>query len=88
MEDRTLKVKLFSTEAKLPAYAHDGDAGLDLFSPERVVIRAHEKVVIDTKVAMELPPGTVGLVWDKSGLAINKCIKVLGGVFDLSLIHI
>jgi len=31
---------------------------------------------------MEIPEGTVALIWDKSGLAIKHGIKILGGVFD------
>jgi dUTP pyrophosphatase len=84
MEDRTLKVKLCDKKAKLPAYAHPGDAGLDLFSPEKIILRAGKRIIVDTKVAMELPEGTVGLIWDKSGLGVVKGIKVMGGVFDYS----
>jgi len=84
VEDRTLKVKLCDPKAKLPVYAHPGDAGLDLCTPRRVKIEAGQRVIIDTKVAIELPEGTVGLVWDKSGLGVVKGIKVMGGVFDYS----
>ena len=31
---------------------------------------------------MELPEGFVGLVWDKSGLAIKNGIKTMAGVID------
>ncbi|MCK5026890.1 MAG: dUTP diphosphatase, partial [Candidatus Pacebacteria bacterium] len=33
-------------------------------------------------IAMEIPEGYVGLIWDKSGLAIKQGLKVLGGVID------
>ena len=77
-----LKVCLLDPKAKIPSYAHNGDAGLDLFTPQKVIIKAGERVIIDTKIAMEIPEGTVALIWDKSGLAIKHGIKILGGVFD------
>lgn len=77
-----IRVALLSKDAKPPSYANPGDAGLDLYSPVRVVIPARGKVIIDTKVAIELPKNTVALVWDKGSLGCVKGIKVLGGVFD------
>ncbi len=82
MVEKKIKVKLLSEKAKVPAYAHEGDAGLDLFTPETFTLKAGEKKIVDTKVAIELPEGTVGLIWDKSGLGCLKGIKTLGGVFD------
>lgn len=82
MEIPTLKVKLLHPKAKLPTYAHPGDAGLDLCTPEKIIIKPSERVVVDTGVALELPEGTVGLIWDKSSLGCQKGLKVLGGVFD------
>ncbi len=77
-----IKIALLSKDAKLPSYANPGDAGLDLYSPEKVVIPARGKVIIDTKIAIQLPKNTVALVWDKGSLGCVKGIKVLGGVFD------
>lgn len=79
-----IKVALLSKDARLPSYANLGDAGLDLYSPERVVIPVRGKVIIDTKIAIELPKNTVALVWDKGSMGCVKGIKVLGGVFDES----
>ena len=77
-----IKVALLSPDAKLPSYANPGDAGLDLYSPIDATIPARGKIIIDTKVAIELPKNTVALVWDKGGMGCVKGIKVLGGVFD------
>ena len=82
MIKQILKVKLLGKGAKAPCYAHEGDAGLDMFTPEKVTIKSGQKVIIDTRVALEIPKNTVALIWDKSGLACRHGIKVLGGVFD------
>lgn len=77
-----LEVKKIDIEAKLPAYSHPGDAGMDLFALEDSVVPVGEIARIRTGVAMEIPNGYVGLCWDKSGLSMNNGIKVLGGVID------
>jgi dUTP pyrophosphatase len=73
--------KLFS-DAKVPEYAHLGDAGMDLFSYEDTTIQSGERVSVGTGIAMEIPQGFVGLVWDKSGLAFKHGLKTAGGVVD------
>lgn len=79
---RTLKIQLHDPKAKALSYSHEGDAGLDFFTPKKVIIPARGRVIIDTKISMELPKNTVALIWDKSGIGCVKGIKVLGGVFD------
>jgi len=77
-----IKIKKLNPEAKLPSYAHEGDAGLDLFSCEDKLIRAGTREIISTGIAMEYPKDYATLVWDKSGMAAKFGIKVLGGVFE------
>lgn len=78
----TLKIKKLSQNAVIPAYTHPGDAGMDLFSALDVTIKKGEWVGIPIGVAMEIPDGYVGLIWDKSGLSIKSGLKTLGGVVD------
>ncbi|MEI6843527.1 MAG: dUTP diphosphatase [bacterium] len=77
-----LKVKKLHPDAKLPEYARAGDAGMDLFAPEDVVVPKGKTAKIKSGISVEIPEGFVGLFWDKSGLSINHSIKVLGGVLD------
>ncbi len=76
-----LKTKLLKENAKLPVRAHQYDAGLDLFSTADYTIPYGSIIEVSTGIAVEIPPGTVGLVLDKSGLGA-KGIKVFGGVID------
>ena len=78
----TIKIKKLKEDAKVPSYAHPGDAAMDIFASETVELKPGEQAAISTGVAMEIPFGCVGLVWDKSGLAINNGLKTLGGVID------
>ncbi len=68
--------------AKLPSYAHPGDAGMDLYSNDEVVLKPGEKKVVKTGAYMAIPEGHVGLIWDKSGHAAKNAIHVLAGVID------
>lgn len=77
-----LKVKKIDAGAKLPTRATMGDAGLDLYSVEEIAIQPGDRLVVKTGVAMEIPFGYAGLVWDKSGLAAKKGLKTMGGVID------
>ncbi len=63
----------------LPHRAHPDDAGLDLASAEDLVIPAGGRALVDTGLAIALPPGTVGLVCPRSGLAAKHGITVLNG---------
>jgi len=77
-----VKIKKLNPEAIIPSYAHDGDAGMDIYSCEDVLIKAGERAVISSGVAFEFPKGYVALVWDKSGLAAKNGIKTMAGVGD------
>lgn len=77
-----IEVKKLHPDAKLPARAHEGDAGLDLFSVGGFVIGPEERVSVPTGIAIAVPPGHVGLIMDRSGLAAKHGITTLGGVID------
>lgn len=70
--------------AYMPKKAHEADAGYDLRTPERVVLRRGESVCIDTGVHMEIPKGWYGKLESKSGLNAKHSIVSLGGVIDSS----
>lgn len=66
----------------MPKYATRDDAGMDLFAIESVTVEPMQRAQISIGIAMEIPEGYVGLVWDKSGLSHKFGIKTLGGVID------
>ena len=61
----------------LPAYAHPGDAGADLCSTVDVHLEPGERVLVPTGVAVALPPGYVGLVHPRSGLAARFGVSIV-----------
>jgi dUTP pyrophosphatase len=77
-----LLVKRLHQDAQLPRYGRPGDAGLDLCSVEQHTLAPGERHAFATGIAVAIPSGYVGLVWDRSGLASRHGIKSLGGVID------
>jgi dUTP pyrophosphatase len=77
-----LKIKKLDPDAILPSFAHPGDAGLNIYANETVTLLSGQSAKIKTGIAMEIPEGYVGLMWDRSSMAINHRIKSLGGVID------
>ncbi len=63
--------------AVLPAYAHDGDAGMDLRAAVAAVIPPGETRLIPTGWAIQLPEGYEAQVRPRSGLALKHSITVL-----------
>jgi dUTP pyrophosphatase len=77
-----LKVKYLVKDIPKLAYAKAGDAAFDLYSAKDVSIAPMERVQVSTGVALEIPEGYAGLVWDKSGLSHKFGLRTLGGVID------
>jgi dUTP pyrophosphatase len=66
----------------LPEYASAGAAGADLRASEAVDIPPGGRAAVPTALRLQIPPGHVGLVWPRSGLAVRHGIDTLAGVVD------
>ncbi|MDB5204814.1 MAG: dut [Candidatus Taylorbacteria bacterium] len=77
-----LKIKKIHPDAKIPHYAHNDDAGFDLFTPETVTLLPGERKSIPLGLAMEIPAGHAGLLLEKSGLSHKHGLKSFGFVID------
>lgn len=60
----------------LPAYAHAGDAGMDLAAAADVRLAPGERAAVPTGLAIAVPDGWVGLVHPRSGLARRHGVTV------------
>jgi len=77
-----VKIKKINSQAKIPQFAFDGDAGMDLFCNENISLDSMQRASISTGIAIKIEKGYVGLIWDKSGLSQKQGLKTLGGVID------
>ena len=64
-------------ELPMPAYAHPGDAGADLFTAVDVDLMPGERTVVPTGVAIALPPGHAAFVHPRSGLAARAGLALV-----------
>jgi dUTP pyrophosphatase len=79
-----LRFARLADDAVLPTRAHDGDAGLDLYSLEAAHLGPGERWSVRTGVAVEIPEGHAGLVLPRSGLARKHGIALVNapGLID------
>lgn len=73
----TLQVRRLDPGLPLPSYARPGDAGMDLVARETVTLEPGERAVVPTGVAVAVPPGCVGLVHPRSGLAARSGVSLV-----------
>lgn len=73
----TLKIKKMNKDAIIPNFAHKGDAGMDLYSIEEVIIPPTESRLIKTGISIALPKNTEAQVRPRSGLALKYSVTVL-----------
>jgi dUTP pyrophosphatase len=71
-----LRVRRLRDDVSVPAYAHPGDAGLDLAAAERTRIEPGARAAVPTGLAVAVPDGWVGLVHPRSGLARRHGLTV------------
>lgn len=79
-----LPITRLDQKLPLPRYAHDGDAGLDLFSAVDVVLKPLERTLVPTGIAVAIPEGYAGFVQPRSGLAIKQGLSLVNtpGLID------
>ena len=61
----------------MPSRAHDGDAGVDLFSALDVELAPGQRALVPTGIAVAVPHGMVGLVHPRSGLAARVGLSIV-----------
>lgn len=79
--------------AKMPERAHPWDGGLDLHTPDAIMVPETRysrffdetsvgSAIVDTGVHVEIPEGYVGFIKSKSGLNVNHGLTADHGVID------
>lgn len=76
-------VKRFE-DSIIPSRGSEEAAGLDLYSHDEVSIKPGETVKIDTGISIELPKGTFGAIFARSGLATKQGLRPANCVGKLS----
>ena len=61
----------------MPGRAHDGDAGVDLYSSIDVDLAPGHRHLVPTGIAVAIPHGMVGLIHPRSGLASRVGLSIV-----------
>jgi len=79
-----LAIRRLDPNLPLPSYAHQGDAGLDLFAARSTAIPPGHRELVPTGVAIELPEGYAGFVQPRSGRALREGLSLVNtpGLID------
>ncbi|WP_251212813.1 dUTP diphosphatase [Adlercreutzia murintestinalis] len=72
----TVPIKRLRDDIALPAYAHAGDAGLDLRAAETCLLEPHGRAIVPCGFSLAIPEGYAGLVLPRSGLASKHGITL------------
>jgi dUTP pyrophosphatase len=78
-------VQRLDPDLPLPARAHNGDAGVDLYARENALIPAKGgRILMPTGLAIVVPFGFAGFVVPRSGLALKHGITLVNtpGIID------
>ena len=70
-------IQRLDPDLPLPAFAHPGDAGADLFAAEDVDLAPGERVLVPTGIAIALPAGYAAFVHPRSGLAARHGVTIV-----------
>ena len=73
----SLAVVRLDRDLPMPGRAHDGDAGVDLYSAEDVELGPGQRALVPTGIAVAIPHGMVGLVHPRSGLAARVGLSIV-----------
>lgn len=72
----TVKVQRIHENAILPKYAHDVDAGADIYAVEEVICKPHSTNLIKTGIKVAIPAGFEIQIRPRSGLSLNTSMRI------------
>lgn len=61
---------------QLPIYAHETDAGLDIYAREEITINPGETIIIPTGIKMAIPEGYAILIQPRSGQSAKTKLRI------------
>ena len=80
-----IAIQQLDPDLPLPAVAHRGDAGVDLYAREEAhLVRGGGRTLVPTGIAIAIPEGYAGFVLPRSGLSLKHGVTVVNapGLID------
>ena len=72
-----IKIKKIKENAVIPKYAHEGDAGVDLYSTEDYLLKPGERILVSTGIQIAIPKCYEAQIRPKSGLALKEGLSIV-----------
>jgi dUTP pyrophosphatase len=72
----TIPIELCRDGAKLPTYATNGSAAMDIYSPEEYTIGPGESIMIPTGLKVNIPIGYALLIQPRSGMSRKTKLRI------------
>ena len=73
----SIKIKKIKENAVIPKYAHEGDAGVDLYSTEDYLLKPGERILVSTGIQIAIPKCYEAQIRPKSGLALKEGLSIV-----------
>ena len=71
-----VKIVRISEDAVLPTYAHNSDAGADVYSIENVELKPHKTEIIKTGLKVAIPKGYEIQIRPRSGVSLKTTLRI------------
>jgi len=76
MEKIELMIEKCRDNAVIPTYANEGDAGMDLYACEDVIIEPGKSALVPTGLKMAIPLGYEVQIRPRSGISLKTTLRV------------
>lgn len=71
-----VKIQKIYEDAQIPTYAHDSDAGADVYAYEDTDIKPHETVLVKTGIKVAIPAGYEIQLRPRSGMSFRTPLRI------------
>lgn len=76
----SIPIEICRENIKLPTYASDGSAAMDIYSPEEYNIEPGQTVLIPTGLKVDIPKGYALLIHPRSGLSLRSKLRIANSI--------
>lgn len=71
-----IPIEICREDAKIPTYATDGSAAMDIYSPKEYTINPGESIMIPTGLKVNIPKGYALLIQPRSGMSRKTKLRI------------
>ena len=71
-----IPIEMCREDAKIPTYATDGSAAMDIYSPKEYTINPGESIMIPTGLKVNIPKGYALLIQPRSGMSRKTKLRI------------